>query len=373
MVVLKFEDYLGKNTQVLKQFGDIVKKSFNPSSIFTPDDLQKKFNAKWPSINDITAIGKQIILMPQNMNKKINQNALFGQSLFFQTGYRNRAGLKYYYSINQIAKAHLEFIRHNPNQLVEVGEDGTVLGELLNRVGKGGGQFTTSDINKLKQKGVNFISVDHLEKGDLRFAQGNILVDLQQNAAYFIPIALIAAAFTPRKHIDSTISNTSRCLIQVLVASLLPAEGKFLYHSIDGTLEAFKKDVNHEFESRYAKIKRGLKSFVEYGLPNALDLATKSFVFGVVGDVRRTILGQPDENLSDLALQFTVDAPIANTIVEGVKDTARRTYNIGSKYASAGYKWLQSKKVKKNKENFTEKVKKQYNTEQSNNKTPRKT
>jgi hypothetical protein len=246
-IILKFEDYLNpvRHGAPPGELGNVIRSNLNTTSIFTPSDLSSAFHGTWPSIDQMNALGKQIILMPQNSGED--------PSLFFGGGWGGR--FKNPFNTGTIARvrpSNLTIPRRATTQLIEVGEDKSFLGWLVDSARKipvvGGfiphdtvaGQMTKEEIQQLRANGVNLISLDKIEHNDPRLSSSFTLSDLKNNAYVFIPVAIAAAALTPRDHGDRLLSTTAqRTMIQLLVATTLPDEARVLYNATDAGISAY--------------------------------------------------------------------------------------------------------------------------------------
>ncbi|MDJ1305018.1 MAG: hypothetical protein MRQ09_02115 [Candidatus Midichloria sp.] len=63
VLFLKIEDNISLEQQGL--LNSLVKEIFDPQKIFTATDLEKSFAGKWPSLNSMSEVGKQLVIMPQ--------------------------------------------------------------------------------------------------------------------------------------------------------------------------------------------------------------------------------------------------------------------------------------------------------------------
>ncbi|CAL7959969.1 hypothetical protein MIDIC_170022 [Alphaproteobacteria bacterium] len=159
VLIIKFEDYLG--SAPVSTLENIVRSTLNTTSIFTPADLGA-VGRNWPSIDNISGMGKQIILMPQNT---------MSSALMFHSDWGGK--FKNSFSTGTIAKVRPSYAipRRYPTELFEVGEDKTFLGR-IGSYSRGiipvGGEMTKEDIQSLRTNGVTIISLDHIESKDSR-------------------------------------------------------------------------------------------------------------------------------------------------------------------------------------------------------------
>lgn len=250
-VILKFEDYLDpvKTGAPVRELARVLQENLNTSSIFTPTSLTQTFNGNWPSIDQMNAMGKQLILMPQNSGQN--------QALFFDGNWGRR--FKNTYNTGTIARVrpnNLTISRSLGTKLIEVGEDRTFIGTLVDTARKipfldrliphdlVASQMTKEEIQQLRANGVNLISLDNIERNDARLTPSMTLSDLRNNAYVFIPVAIAAAALTSRDKEDKLLSTTAkRSFIQLLVASTLPDEGRILYNSVDSGISAYNEST----------------------------------------------------------------------------------------------------------------------------------
>jgi len=193
----------------------------------------------------MNALGKQIVLMPQNSGQ--DPSLYFGGNwggMFknpFNTG-----------TIARVRPNNLTIPRGVNTQLIEVGEDKTFIGSLVDTarsipfLGRFiphdavAGQMTKEEIQELRANGVNLISLDKIERNDSRLSSSFTLSDVRNNAYVFIPVAIAAAALTPRDHGDKLLSTTAqRTMVQLLVATTLPDEARVLYNATDAGISAY--------------------------------------------------------------------------------------------------------------------------------------
>ena len=146
VVIVKLEDYV-KSDRDIANLAATIKTTFNPESIFTPDDLSK-LSGKWPSIDGLVAMGKQVVFMPQHLSQ--NKIDSLCDGLLFHTGFRNPSGLKFYCPAYEVAKDGFNFSKAS-GQFVEVGEDGTLAGWLMTQARKIPG------IDKMIMLGTSFL------------------------------------------------------------------------------------------------------------------------------------------------------------------------------------------------------------------------
>jgi len=240
-VILKFEDYL--STAPGGELAKVLRANLNTTAILTPRDLARTFNGNWPSINQMNALGKQIVLMPQNSGGDPN--------LFFDGNWGRR--YKNLFNTGTIAKVrpnNLTIPRSKATELIEVGEDRTFFGSWIDSARKipflgrflpdVAGQMTKEEIQQLRDNGVNLISLDQIERSDSRLTSSTTLANLRDSAYVFVPLAITAAALTPRDATGSLLQTTAqRALIQLLVATTLPDEGRVLYHAVDAGISSY--------------------------------------------------------------------------------------------------------------------------------------
>jgi hypothetical protein len=219
-------------------------------------------------------------------------------------------------------------------QLIEVGEDRTFVGRLVDGLRKVplvdrlishdvvGGLMTKEDIQALRANGVNLISLDKIEHNDSRLSSSYTLSDVRNNAYVFIPIAIAAAALTPRDQGDKLLSTTAqRSLIQLLVATTLPDEARVLYNAVDAGISEYNKSPAEAARANnvmtlFAKTKAVGIAFVS----KAVETIGKIGLSNIMGQsistsaVPTTIAGTAAKTIANVAVAKAITKPIIGAV-----------------------------------------------------------
>ena len=332
-IILKFEDYLDpkKYGAPIKELSKLIAANLKTSSIFTPNDLNNSFKGQWPSIDQMNALGKQLVLMPQNSGQD--------QSLYFNGDWGKV--FKNPFNTGTIAKVqpnNLSVTRISNIQLIEVGEDRTFVGSLVDNARKipllgrlipndvVAGQMTKEDIQALRKNGVNLISLDKIEHNDSRLSSSMTLSDVRNNAYVFIPVAIAAAALTPRDQGDKSLSTTAqRSLIQLLVATTLPDEARVLYNAVETGITAYKASTEEAARANnvitvFDKVKaigsslitatsKAVETVVKIGLSN---ITAQSISSSTVASA--TIVGTASKTVVNVIAAKVITEPIIGAV-----------------------------------------------------------
>lgn len=344
-VILKLEDYIRSDSDITN-FVEIVKETFDVRSIFTPGDLSR-LNGRWPTINELAAMGKKIVFMPQNLaQSKIDQLC---DGLFFHTGFKDPTGLKVYHSAYEAQQTGFDLAEDRSKQFAEVGEDGTYAGWAISKLrklplvggfldkflGKSGGVLTKKDVEKLKQKGGVVLGVDNISPGnDPRLSATSMIIGMLGKSYICIPLAIAAAALSPRKEAVGFIPKAMRLAIQTLIASVLSAGCSFLYRTVDETISEFNEENSEKIAKKLDRsIFRILGASLYKGLTNALLSTIKIRTGRVLGFVaRKAIFGA----CPYLAI---IDMFLGDVMIRGAKSLVTHPIDT-TKSVINGFSWL---------------------------------
>ena len=252
VVFLKIEDHLDE--QGKKLLREMTKEIFDANKIFTPENLTQDFDNTWPSLNSMSAAGKNLVLMPQSDMKDPSM---------FAGGWGGQ--FKQPYTSGNIAKARdlgFQIDRTNPTQLLEVGEDRAPLGTgaaiaepLIRKAGMkhhSGGRMTKADVEELKKNGVNIISMDFLKEKDPRLGYkeivSNAVENLQVNPYVFIPASIIAGVASAKLQNKTDekkdfLSKTIQTAIDTAFSAPLSIEGKMIFRGTKEGVLAYNRYV----------------------------------------------------------------------------------------------------------------------------------
>jgi hypothetical protein len=251
VIFLKLEDHLDNAPKDL--LTKTILDTFSEKEIFTPGDLENVFSNKWPSLNQIRDLGKRVIIMPQNTEDN---------PLLFPAGWGGKFK-------NDRLTGTIARVRENnysvPKtglQLSEVGEDRAPLGTLANMPRKipflrylvpdasSAGHMSKEDVMALKKQGVNIISMDQLTPNDYRLREHVLISDIPRSPYFFIPAAVVAAAFTASKAKDTTFkSNIQKSIVASLVYSTLPEEGYMIFLGAEKGIQSYKDYIKEREKS----------------------------------------------------------------------------------------------------------------------------
>ena len=320
VIVIKFEDYLhrhfGNRGAAGTHLESIVKSTLNTTSVFTPSDFST-FGG-WPSIDDMSNNGKQIILMPQDARNPLMFEGRWGGM------FKNRYSTS---TISRIRPLNYTIPPSSPGQLLEVGEDRTLLGLAGDFIGHKdvAGIMTKEEIELLRNNGVNIISLDKIEKRDSRFTD-ELTVGNALNSYYImIPTTLIAAAFTPRITQESSKGDIAqKMLIQLLVGATLPDECRVLYHAAKQGMSTYReiKDQNKAAEESDIENQAHIDNISSLGRVVASGTLAGIETVARIG-IQRMLMQSQSIDLYDpqMYAQSYLSYMITEMVINGVKGT----------------------------------------------------
>jgi len=254
VVFLKIEDQLEESGK--KLLSSMVQNVFDKGKIFTPENLAQNFNNQWPSLNAISDVGKNLVLMPQS---DLHDPLMFAGGWGGQFRQPAVSG-----NIARVQDLGFQVEKTNSTQLSEVREDMSALGTIGDLKHKFGGEpvadgrMSINDIEELRKNGVNIISADLLQENDPRFNNPTLLPrlldELQTNPYIFIPASIIAAAAMARleKDIEAK-GKLKRVLALGLNAGInfvLPLGGQIVFAATKTGVLAYNKYVEDVFKNK---------------------------------------------------------------------------------------------------------------------------
>jgi hypothetical protein len=307
-LVVKMEDYVaGKEAELIKT----IKQVIDPKLIFTEQDYINS-NHVFPSIDDMIKNGKQIIFLPQNGN--IPE--------LIHTGFQESSGVKYYYGFNDAKKSGYKLFKHFAGQISEVGEDNTIVGKALDKAGLSeAGILTRDGIDKIQKENIGgiFFSSDQLGETDSRYVKlkddvggyiAGCMVALSENAWVFVPVAMLAGALAPDKDKIGWMPQATRTALQLLMFSLLPTAGAFLYLAADGAVSEFKKPDKEQLAGKMAMIEKLAFSIGKGLYSSAGNLITTSVIALNANMMLRSASKDEDPSIAS-SLMATLMASVA--------------------------------------------------------------
>lgn len=352
VIALKLEDHVGQDVTELR---NTIQGIFGNQTIFTADDLARNGN-KWPSFAELAEKGQQMFITTEHLGGP--------DPFFINTPHaKDVFSVGRYYSLYEAIKRGFSNITpEQEGQLVEIGEDGTTLGSIRARVPKyrdllrdtGGGQFTREQIQEITASGGvggqgAILGLDNISYSDCRFVDG-LFVNLRGDCRYFIPAAVLGAAMvsgcgllkSKSSKLDFVAAPT-KLAIQLLVYSLLPASGVFLYNTVQGSIVEFSREsreqvaksmqeANESILTKFGRYAKMVTPSVISGVGEALDFSAKIALRGAITSIRQTSSFASDNVAAETATQLVFDTYLANTIVESTKSAAKATASyIGRK------------------------------------------
>lgn len=261
-VIVKLEDYINSDSDIEK-LANTITNNFDPKSIFTPKDLEA-LGGKWPSIEELTAMGKKVVFMPQTISQeKIAKHA---GGLMFHIGFRGADDLVQYRSVHEATTTGLpepksgQFLsavedRTLPGRFLATGRQIPGVRNIIDRFYTGGGVFAKENLAELKAESELYnsgliVGLDHLKEDDQRLTTvSGSFFSFLGNPLFCVPTVLLAAALSSTENLPTG----TKLAIRTLICTCLPPDYIYLYSALDGAISEFCEESRKQISGELSK------------------------------------------------------------------------------------------------------------------------